>query len=158
MICDYCRNEMPDKAVKCGHCLEYVQGETCPDCLATAPKGARVCRFCGNRLTSRDMLTADIALDLRAKVLPALFFRGRLLPHEIVADNEKIVIKTPGLFRLWENADEIPWNKVAGFAYRNGIIWDNVQIETRGQKPSVVIGIGKRDGSKLRAILQDLEK
>jgi len=158
MICDYCKNEIPDSAVKCGHCSEYTAGETCGECLATMPKGARVCRFCGNRIKSREKPTTHISLDMRAKILPTLLFRFRLLPHEIVADDEKIVVRTPGLFRLWENADEIPWNKVAGFAYRNGIIWDKVEIETRGQKPSVVIGIGKRDGSELRAILQNLEK
>lgn len=158
MNCGYCNLDVPDGAVKCGHCGEYLAGQSCPDCLATVPEGAKVCRYCGGRFKKRRAGSADIALDMNARLIPTIFMRMRLLPQEIVADNEKIVIKTPGLFRLWENADEIPWNKIAGFTYRDGIIWDRVEIETRGQNPSTVLGIAKEDGSQLREILQNLEK
>lgn len=29
-----------------------------------------------------------------------------------------------GIFRLWLDEDEIPWNKIAQFNYRDGIFWD----------------------------------
>jgi len=48
MICDYCKNEIPDGAVECGHCSEYTIDETCEECLATMPMSARVCRSYGN--------------------------------------------------------------------------------------------------------------
>jgi ribosomal protein L40E len=158
MICDYCKNEIPDEARKCGHCGEYTSGVVCDECYSTLPAKASVCRCCGSKVKRKAGAKTDISLDIRGRVLPSLIFRFRLLPHEIVADNEKVVINTPGLFRLWNNADEIPWNKVAGFTYRSGIIWDRVEIETRGQKPSVVIGIDKMEGPRLREILQNLER
>ncbi|PHR98530.1 MAG: hypothetical protein COA78_26050 [Blastopirellula sp.] len=157
MICSFCHSDVPDGAIKCKFCSEFLVGQTCTQCLSTIPEEATACRYCGHRINKRKLET-NISLEIKADVFASLVFRGRLLPHEIVSDNEKIVIKSPGLFRLWENADEIPWNKVAGFTYRSGIVWDKVEIETRGQKPSVIIGLVKADGEKLREILQNLEK
>ncbi|GGW85815.1 hypothetical protein GCM10007391_19270 [Alteromonas halophila] len=64
---------------------------------------------------------------------------------------------TPGLFGLWRDSDEIQWSKVAGFSYRTGIFWDRIDIETRGQKPSTILGLDKSDGETLRNVLQKLE-
>ena len=87
-----------------------------------------------------------------------MLIRARLLCESIRFNEEKVVISTPGLFRLWVNEAEVPWNKVAGFDYRSGIIWDSILIETRGQKPTMIRCLSKEDGERFRAILRSLEE
>ena len=158
MTCKYCQTEIPKNSIKCYQCSEYTSGIQCTECQSSIPDKAKICKFCGNRVNHSDCHTNRDPLHLKAKLLPTFLFRFRFLPHEISSDSEKIVITTPGTFRLWENSDEIPWNKVAGFNYRDGIFWDRIEIETRGQMPSSIIGIGKEDGATIRTILQGLEK
>ncbi|OBT11765.1 hypothetical protein A9267_03840 [Shewanella sp. UCD-FRSSP16_17] len=95
-------------------------------------------------------------MHFTAEVLASLLFRFRLLPQEIITDEDKITINSPGIFRLWNNTDEVPWNKIAGFNYRSGIIWDKIEIETRGQKPSIILGLSKQNSDELRKVLQSI--
>ncbi len=156
--CHYCCSEIAAEAQKCRYCQEYQTELECSYCRASLPEHATVCRYCNNPVVRPDApITSIPALTVYAELMPTLLFRFRLLPQEVCTDPEKIVINTPGLFRLWQNSDEIQWGKVAGFSYRNGIFWDRIDIETRGQKPSTILGLNKATGEKLRQILQKLE-
>ncbi|WP_395338388.1 hypothetical protein PN836_011455 [Ningiella sp. W23] len=158
MKCRYCQNEIADTTIKCGHCQEYPDGDQCANCFATVPKGALSCRYCQASMPRMAGAKEKIPqLEVKAELFPSFLFRFRLIPHEVTTDAEKLTFKAPGLFYLWTDSHEIPWNKVAGFSYRSGIFWDKVEIETRGQKPSIIIGLSKPNGSKVRAILQSLE-
>lgn len=84
--------------------------------------------------------------------------RSRFLCESIRCNEEKVVVATPGFCRLWVNESEVPWNKVAGFDYRSGIFWDSVMIETRGQKPTNIRCLSKKDGERFREILRSLEE
>lgn len=159
MQCAYCKNDLNEGSLKCHHCLEYTSGLTCHKCHSSLPREAVTCKNCGATLKRAANKTKKLqTLDFKCELLPTILFRGRLIPQEVETDIEKISVKAYGPFWLWCNTDEIPWNKVAGFSYRSGIIWDKIEIETRGQKPSVIVGIKKENGAKIRAILQDLEK
>ncbi len=72
--------------------------------------------------------------------------------------SEKIIIATPGFLGLTQNNEEILWEKIAGFQHKDGIFWDTIWIETRGQSSAQISGLLKADSSKIRGILQKLEK
>ncbi len=157
MRCEECLNEVIQEAARCGHCGEIVGGKACPDCLARCHEEARVCRWCGYRFR-RGGAQQDLDHgEIRAGVLPSVLFRGRFLPQSVELTQEKLVVRTPGVFALWTHENEIPWDKISGFGYRNGMVWDRVTVETRGQESSTVIGLAKADGQRIRSILQHLE-
>lgn len=94
---------------------------------------------------------------VEARRFATVLQRGRFLPQTIHFTREKIVISTPGPFKLSSHEEEIPWRKVAGFDYRSGIFWDRVTVETRGQSSSTMPCLSKEDGRRIRAVLQQLE-
>ena len=156
--CPLCKETTPENAEVCSHCGERIKGKACEDCLSICPDNAKVCRWCGFKFRSE---TQKIGIDefvINAKFLPTLLIRMRFLCESIRFNEEKVVISTPGLFRLWVNEAEVPWNKVAGFDYRSGIFWDSVLIETRGQKPTMIRCLAKGDGERFREILRSLEE
>ncbi|KPZ70858.1 MULTISPECIES: zinc ribbon domain-containing protein [unclassified Shewanella] len=156
MDCPYCKTSIASGAVKCAACLSFLSGHTCPDCSHTLPEGAKVCGYCHYRFSQISVDVTQISMHFTAEVLASLLFRFRLLPQEIITDEDKITINSPGIFRLWNNTDEVPWNKIAGFNYRSGIIWDKIEIETRGQKPSIILGLSKQNSDELRKVLQSV--
>lgn len=157
-ICEECLSEAPDDAARCGHCGEVVGGRECPDCLTRAKPEARVCRWCGHRFRSAEIQVEVEPRRMRAKVTPSFLFRGRFIPQEIELTEEKLVARAPGIFHLWTNETEIPWNKVSGFNYRDGVVWDRLTVETRGQESATIVGLAKSDGREIRTILRGLER
>lgn len=156
--CDECLAEVPGGAARCRHCGEAIGGKPCPDCSSRIRSEARVCRWCGHRFRTGDVQMQVDARRIRGKVLPSVLFRGRFIPQEVEITDDKLVVRAPGAFYLWTNENEIPWNKVSGFHYRSGIVWDRLTLETRGQESETVLGLGKSDGREIREILQRLER
>jgi RNA polymerase subunit RPABC4/transcription elongation factor Spt4 len=133
--CPLCKEAISENAEICYHCGERITGKICEDCLTMCPENAKLCRWCGFKFRQTTKRIGIEEFEIRAKHLPTFLFRLRLLCKSIRFNEEKVIVSTPGLFRLWVNEAEVPWNKVAGFDYRSGIFWDSVEIETRGQKP-----------------------
>lgn len=156
--CPECGTEALDGAVRCAACGEVVAGKECPACLSRAKSEASVCRWCGHRFAGPNLEVDVEPRTVRARVLPSVLFRGRFLPQEVELTHEKLVARTPGIFRLWTDETEIPWNKISGFNYRDGIIWDRLTVETRGQDSATVTGLAKAEGRDIRAVLQGLER
>lgn len=156
--CEECGSEALEGATRCSRCGEVVGGKECPDCLSRVKAEARVCRWCGHRFRSPELQVHVEPRRIQAKIVPSFFFRGRFIPQEVEITEEKLVVKAPGLFWLWNNETEIPWNKVSGFGYRDGIIWDRLTVETRGQESETVHGLAKTAGQEIRTILQSLER
>jgi len=158
--CPFCKSSLSAGAEVCAACGERVIGKACGDCLALCPHEAKKCRWCGfefKRAAANTPASFE-PFQIVADPLATLLIRLRLLPESIRFSEEKVIVSTPGFLRLWTNDNEVPWNKVAGFDYRSGIFWDMVVIETRGQKPTLIRCLAKKDGERVRAILRDLEK
>lgn len=156
--CPYCAGGISARATYCAHCGERVVGKICEDCKTLCPEDAKKCRWCGYKFTEVSRRIGISEFEIRAKILPTLLIRGRLIPQRARFNEEKLIISTPGYFWLWNNEAEVPWNKVAGFDYRSGIFWDQVKIETRGQDPTTIRCLGKSEGERLREVLRTLEE
>jgi hypothetical protein len=156
--CPFCIQLIPRGAEHCAHCGERVAGKICGDCRSLCPEEAHKCRWCGFVFADAAKRISVKEFEIRAAHLPTLLIRLRLLPQRARFNEEKLIILTPGIFNLWCNESEVPWNKVAGFDYRSGIFWDSVTIETKGQKPTTIQCLSKSDGEKLRDILRKLEE
>ena len=157
MRCEECLNEVMEGAQRCGHCGEIQGGKDCPECQAKSKPEARVCRWCGHRFRRDDVELTGAEGEIRAGVLPSVLFRGRFIPQSVEMTQEKLIVRVPGLFHLWTQDNEVPWDKISGFGYRDGVVWDRVTVETRGQEATTIVGLSKEDGARLRTILQDLE-
>lgn len=157
-ICQFCKQTIPPNAVHCGHCGERLVGRICDDCRSLCPEDARKCRWCGFIFSDAAKRIGIEDFEILAARLPTFLMRFRLLRQCVQFNEEKLTLVTPGLFYLWTNESEVPWNKVAGFDYRSGIFWDSVTIETRGQKPTVIRCLPKSAGEHLREILRKLEE
>jgi len=155
--CPDCLSEILEEAAVCRHCGERVKGERCPDCGSLCRPEARKCRWCGHEFRAAGARMDFQPFSVKAALLPTILQRGRFLCQSIRLTREKIVISTPGIFALSRREEEIPWKKVAGFDYRSGIFWDSITIETRGQFPSTMPCLAKRDGKRIRQVLQQLE-
>lgn len=156
--CSDCLSEIPEAAAFCRFCGERVEGKACPQCGVRNWPDAAVCRWCGHHYGgTRPRLQHFEPFEVSAGLLPTFIQRGRLLPQTIKVTHEKLVIRTPGPFNLTRQEEEIPWNKIAGFDYRSGLLWDQITIETRGQSASKVPCLAKSDGERLRQVLQALE-
>ena len=155
--CPECLSEVPAEASVCRCCGERIAGIRCEECLALSPVGARKCRWCGTRLKVATDVKLD-AFEVQATFLGSLVNHGSLIPQRAFFTAEKIVVRTYGFLGLTSNDEEILWEKVAGFAHRNGLIWDAISIETRGQTRAWISGLTKADGDKIRSVLQRLEK
>ncbi|MCA9003001.1 MAG: zinc ribbon domain-containing protein [Planctomycetes bacterium] len=155
--CPECMSSIPFGAKVCSACGERIEGVRCGECQALAPHGARKCRWCGNRLG--EIANPDLeGFEVVASRLASLLIRGVIFPQKAFFSTEKIVIRTPSTFGLTSNEEEILWEKVAGFTQRNGIFWDRIAIETRGQSTAVITCLRKHDSQRIRQVLQGLER
>lgn len=155
--CPDCRSEIPEEAEVCRHCGERVEGPRCTACGARNWAEARLCRWCGEALQPAGARLDFEPFTVTARVLPTALFRGRLLPRSITLTEEKILVRTPGMFHLSEQQQEIPWAKIAGFDYHSGLVWDRVRIETRGQASTTVGCLAKPEGERIRGVLREME-
>ncbi|MFC1744045.1 zinc ribbon domain-containing protein [Candidatus Riflebacteria bacterium] len=157
-LCLECLSEIPADAEVCRYCGERIEGKVCPDCQSRFPKMARKCRWCGYVSEDPKANMQIQGFTITAELIPTIIFRGRFLCQKATISPAKIILSTPGILGLSTQEDEIPWKKVAGFNYHSGILWDSVQIETRGQQASVLTCLSKSDGERLREVLRKLKE
>lgn len=155
--CPDCLGEIPREADFCRHCGERVEGERCPDCGTRNWPEASRCRWCGQKFEEAREAMDFEPFEVTAEMIPTILQRGRFRPQILTLTREKILVRTPGVFNLSQRDEEIPWGKVAGFDYQSGIFWDQVTIETRGQRASTIPCLDKADGQRIRKVLQQLE-
>ncbi|MDF1837769.1 MAG: zinc ribbon domain-containing protein, partial [Planctomycetota bacterium] len=141
----------------CSSCNERIEGVRCEECFAMSPEGARKCRWCGNRVSKAAKPQLN-EFEVVASRIASLLIRGAIFPQRATFSTDKIVIRTYSTFGLTSNDEEILWEKVAGFSQRNGIFWDRVSIETRGQTQAMIACLSKSDSQRIREVLQGLEK
>lgn len=152
--CNACLSVIPAGACVCKMCGTRIEGIQCDACLMMCPEDARVCCHCGAAFKREASGLAGIApTTIVSDSLAALIIEFSIHPQRIKIDCEKILITSYSLFGLVENNEEIPWEKVAGFFHRSGLIWDSIKIETRGQTSAVIGCLSKRNARKLKFFL-----
>jgi len=119
---------------------------------------ARKCHYCGHDFAREEKIAIIEPYRAKASFLPTLLFRGRLIPQEILVSPEKIVIKTWGFFWLSHTDEDIPWEKIAGYHYHSGWFWDEIEIQTRGQKANSIGGLPKPCGQKIKETLERMKE
>lgn len=156
--CPECLSELADEAQACRFCGRRVSGKTCPDCAELARFEATKCPHCGHNFARQERIATVEPFSAKAALLPTILMRGRLIPQEIHLTPEKILIQTYGFFWLSRTDEDIPWEKIAGYHYHSGWFWDNVEIQTRGQKANHMTCLPKSQGLKIKQILERMKE
>ena len=156
--CIDCKSDITEDALVCCYCGNRIEGLKCPACSSYCKADAKVCQWCGSRLQKKTGLELAKPVKIQTSFWGTLISRFSFLPQEAYFTSEKIIISTPGFLGLTQNNEEILWEKIAGFQHKDGIVWDTIWIETRGQSSAQITGLIKGDALKIKAILQKLEK
>lgn len=156
--CIECLSVIPKEAHVCRYCGSRVEGVECPDCKSIIKKEALVCKFCGKSFKKKQGINLIKPIEIQSTFLGTLLTRLSFLPQHVVFSRDKIIVSTPGFFGFTRNDEEILWEKVAGFQHKDGIVWDGISIETRGQTAASVLGLKKDDALVIKNLLQRFEK
>ena len=156
--CFECLSIIPKQANVCRYCGSRVEGVECPDCKSISRHEAIVCKFCGKSFKKKQGVRLIKPMEIESTFWGTLLTRVSFLPQRVIFSRDKIIVSTPGFFGLTRNDEEILWEKVAGFQHKDGIVWDTIWIETRGQTAASVWGLKKGDALKIKDLLQRLEK
>ena len=156
--CPECCSEVEEEAAVCSACGRRIVGKTCPECAEISKEEAKRCRYCNHDFARQERLAIIEPYRARAALLPTFLFRGRFIPQEIHLSPEKLVIKTWGFFWLSHVEEEIPWEKIAGYHYHSGLFWDQIEIQTRGQKANKIGCLGKMNGKSIKERLERMKE
>ncbi len=157
--CFDCKSEIPANANVCSFCGTRVQGTLCTDCMSFCPSKAKKCKWCGNSLIEKTkILSSQKNLLVNSEFLPTLLLELKFTPQKVKFTQEKIEITSYSLFGFVSRNEEIPWEKVAGFSHKSGLVWDHIYIETRGQTAGLIKCLSKTNANKIKQLLQKLEK
>jgi len=156
--CQECLSEIPQEANVCKFCGIRLKGILCTDCYSYSPELAIKCKYCGKNLNIKSIeKIIGEGMEVKAQLFPTLLNLS-FTPQQASFSKEKIVITSYRFFGLICSQEEIPWEKVAGFSHHSGLIWDSINIETRGQTSALIAGLSMMNGVKIKSLLQELEK
>ncbi|WP_434779845.1 PH domain-containing protein [Neisseria sp. Ec49-e6-T10] len=156
--CPECCSQISQAAMVCPVCTQRIVGKSCPDCLTLSPQEAKVCRFCQHKFRAVNQKMSFKPFQVKADSLATLLIRWRFFPQKAEFNADKLIITSYGLFGLTSHDEEIPWEKVAGFTHHSGLFWDYISIETRGQSAAIINCLNKQNASRIRSVLQALER
>ena len=156
--CPECLSAIYKEAAVCKFCGERIEGIRCLNCASICKPEAKVCKWCGKVLPKSGGFKLTKEIEIKATFWGSLLSRGSFHPQRAVFTKDKIIMSTYGFLALTRNDEEILWEKVAGFQHKNGIIWDTIWIETRGQTMASIWGLRRSDAIRIKAIFQKLEK
>ncbi|MBI3391886.1 MAG: zinc ribbon domain-containing protein [Nitrospirae bacterium] len=156
--CPECLSPVASEASVCAACGRRIKGKPCPECGELSRTIARKCQYCGHSFAREERVARFEPYRTKASLLPTLFLRGRLIPQEIHLTPDKIVIRSWGFFWLSRTDEESPWEKIAGYHYHSGWFWDGVEIQTRGQRASIITCLRKPDGAHVKRILEQMKE
>lgn len=157
-ICSECGSDIPRPAHVCCYCTSRIEGIQCPACASYCPNEARLCRCCGSTLQ-----TQASELDIEEETFAAstagcLLLRFSLLPQTATFNKNGITVRTPAFFGLTRSTEDIPPEKVAGFQHREGLVWDAITIETRGQSNAMLLALDKEQAKEMAALLRRINQ
>lgn len=157
-VCFECGSDIPRAAQVCCYCTSRVEGMQCPACAHYAPVGARVCGWCSASLQSREATLNIEPQTFSASVAGCLLLRFSFMPQTVRFDENGLSIRTPTLFGLIRSTEDIPPEKLAGFQHREGLIWDMITIETRGQSNATLLALDKEPAKGIAELLRQLNQ
>ena len=155
--CWACLSTIPAAAQVCCACGTRIEGIQCRACMIFCPEGARLCHCCGSGIHSerrKPLLIEPLVIE--ADAVATLLLQFSLNPQRVLVEGEQITLTSFSFFGFAANHEQLPWEKVAGYSHRSGLIWDSITIETRGQTSAVVNCLSKRSARKLKGILQGI--
>lgn len=159
--CPQCFSTIDARCLVCPYCQQRIKGIQCQSCLMVCPLGASVCHHCNASFANAAIATAMESIPNRSFIanrLGNLLLNFSFIPTRAYTSPEKLVVTHYRLLGLVSSNEEIPWNKVAGFKHRSGILWDSISIETRGQSGAWISPLNKVDANALKTVLQRLER
>ena len=153
--CKACLSSIPKNSTVCRECGTRIEGTQCEACLLLCPQGAKICCYCGNTLKRENSDLIEITpTTISSDSLATLILEFSIHPQRVRIESDKILLTSYSFFGLVENNEEVPWEKVAGFFHRSGLIWDSIRIETRGQTSAVISCLSKRNARQLKFFLR----
>ncbi|EKF76002.1 hypothetical protein A11A3_00870 [Alcanivorax hongdengensis A-11-3] len=153
-LCFECGGEIAAAAQVCQHCHTRIDGLQCPQCANHNRPQARLCGWCQTPLVE-DATVLDIEpRRFAASVAGCLLIRLSFLPQTIAFETDRLIVTTPALFGLTRSNEILRFEKIAGFSHREGLIWDMITIETRGQSGAVLMALGKEDAGEIAELLR----
>ncbi len=157
-ICSECKSEISKDANVCPECSIRIEGVECAKCKSMCKVGAKICKWCLNSLEiNKNKFVNFESFAVKSELVPTLLFSGTFLSQYATFNQEKIVIVTPYSFGLSSRTEEVLWNKVTGFQYHEGIFWDSVTIETKGQTTNQINFLSKINAKKIVDLLRKLQ-
>ncbi len=156
--CPECKSVIPIDATVCRYCCQRIEGIKCPECASLSKADAKICICCGKKLLKKKSVKFTSPLEIKSSFWGTMLTRFSFFPQESIFSNDKLLVKTFGFLALTSHEEDIPWEKVAGFQHKDGIFWDTIWIETRGQSSACITALKKNESIRVKTILQRLEK
>ena len=155
-LCFECGGDIPVAAQVCRHCHTRIDGLQCPQCANHNRPQARLCGWCHTVLVDE---TPTLAIERRhyaASVAGCLLIRLSFLPQTLTIETDRLIITTPALFGLTRSNEVLRFEKIAGFSHREGLVWDMITIESRGQSGATLMALGKDDAREIAELLRQI--
>jgi len=101
--CYACKEKVNIDAEVCPQCGTRIEGTKCSDCHNLCPKDARICMWCGKRLQSFSLIPEFKPFSITCSGICRLFTDFNFFPQHVEFFQDKIVITTPGFFKINNN-------------------------------------------------------
>lgn len=164
--CPFCRNAVPEDAVKCGWCGSNIGDiQMCPSCREPVRAGATLCPFCAADLAPPEpedaallaepwvIEASPIGAAITEQLPTALFY-----PPVLTIDDKEVHVHRRSFLGLRKLDTRLALTRVASVRALQGIFWGGLVIETYGGSSAdlAINGLDKEEARETAALLERL--